>query len=783
MNHTSIRANILKSFVALVLLISALLIGLQYYASKQLINSAVNKNFNQASGNIVNFIESAEQYTKNILNILSMNSNLNKKLKDETHTKLIEDFTHIMIASPKMKGIYIGYKNNDFFEVINLKNNPSFLDEYHVKQKTKWAVVTIVDNIKKIEFLDKELKILKRCTPNEVINVSSRLWYKRAIKSDDVIRTDVYKFKSTSSYGITFAKHIKGSDAVVALDYTLDNLDQFLQEQNFDENSYIILYKDNGEKIAASQDIGLEGLKYLTDFFSKQSKSSIKMLTYKNKRYFTYHTITYPKGDTNMHIGVLILEDSLLKPYMERIIDSLYASLIFIILTIPFVFYLTSKIVKPIQDLMEENQKVIQRKFSEVVPIKTDIKELYDFSLSFVSMSKSIQAYQKSQEELLDAVIKLIAQAIDAKSIYTGGHCRRVPEIAQTLADLASKSDDKPFKEFSFETKDEKREFHIAAWLHDCGKVTTPEYVVDKATKLETIYNRIHEIRTRFEVLFRDAQICYLQELLSGGDQQKADKKLKETQKELMEDFEFIASVNIGGEFMSQEMKDRVKKIAQKEWVRNFDDKLGLSTSEILRYHDKPLPTSEKLLDDKDSHMVRREGFDYEGYKRYGFKEEVPKYLYNYGEIYNLCIERGTLTKEERFKINEHVIMTIKMLEDIPFPENLSKIPEFAGTHHETMIGTGYPRKLTKKELSIPSRVMAIADIFEALTASDRPYKQVKSLSQALKIMAFMVKDEHIDKDLFILFLKSGVYMEYAKNHLKAEQIDEVDIDTIQKLC
>ena len=160
-----------------------------------------------------------------------------------------------------------------------------------------------------------------------------------------------------------------------------------------------------------------------------------------------------------------------------------------------------------------------------------------------------------------------------------------------------------------------------------------------------------------------------------------------------------------------------------------------------------------------------------------GFKEEVPKYLYNYGELYNLCLEEGTLTTEERFKIDEHVIMSIKMLEQIPFPEELNRIPEYAGTHHETMIGTGYPKQLTKEQLSIPSRVMAIADIFEALTASDRPYKQAKTLSQALKIMSFMVKDQHIDGDLFNLFLRSNIYMEYAKTSLKPEQIDKVNID------
>jgi HD-GYP domain-containing protein (c-di-GMP phosphodiesterase class II) len=155
---------------------------------------------------------------------------------------------------------------------------------------------------------------------------------------------------------------------------------------------------------------------------------------------------------------------------------------------------------------------------------------------------------------------------------------------------------------------------------------------------------------------------------------------------------------------------------------------------------------------------------------------EVPEYERNLGELYNLSVTKGTLTIEERYKINEHIIMTIKMLENIPFTRNLRKVPEYAGGHHETMIGTGYPRKLSKEQLSIPARIMAIADIFEALTAADRPYKKAKTLSESIRIMAFMKKDKHIDADLFDIFLTSGVYKEYAKKFLLEEQIDEVDI-------
>ncbi len=778
MSKTTIRVNILRNFITLILLVTTLLLGIQYYSSNQLATQAVDKNFHQTTKNIVRYIKRSQKNTEETLGILSLNSSLKQKLDKRVTTNLLNDFIHVLSIAPKIKGIYVGYNNDDFYEVINLKNNPSLLKLYNAPKQSIYATIKMIKDDKAIQFLDKTLRVLQAYPLKKVFFVSSRPWYKEAIKKDDVVITGIYEFKSTKTKGITFAKHIEQTDGVIAIDYTLNELNKFLEDENFNENSYIVLYQDSGEKIATSREISQQHWSSLVKLFKKQPKNSTQTFKHNGVDYFSYHSTTNSNDNLNMNIGVLIPKKSLLEPYIEKIIHSLYAAFAFVILTIPLVFYSTSKMTKPIRALMEENEKIIKRDFQNVKQVNTDIVELHELSVSFVSMSKSIQAYQKSQEELLDAIIKLIAQAIDAKSTYTGGHCKRVPEIAEMLVKAAHEDKD-VFKDFSFNSQDDYREFHLGAWLHDCGKVTTPEYVVDKAVKLETIYNRIHEIRTRFEVLFRDTQITYLKSVLNGKEKKKALKTLNDTQKQLIDDFEFIASVNIGGEFMTKEMLERVKKISEYEWIRNFDDKLGLSDVELLRYENTPtapLPTKEKLLSDKPQHIIKRIGFDYEAYKKDGFKENVPKHLYNYGEIYNLCLEKGTLTPEERFKIDEHVIMSIKMLEQIPFPPQLKRIPEYAGTHHETMIGTGYPKQLTKNELSIPSRIMAIADIFEALTASDRPYKKAKTLSESLKIMGFMVKDGHIDGELFNLFLKSGIYLKYAKVHLKQEQIDEVDI-------
>ncbi len=420
------------------------------------------------------------------------------------------------------------------------------------------------------------------------------------------------------------------------------------------------------------------------------------------------------------------------------------------------------------------------RDTGEVISFGEDIQPLVEALTSQAAVALDNQHLIDAQKQLLDAFIELIASAIDAKSPYTGGHCQRVPELTKMLARAACDSDSPLYGDFDL-TEDQWYELHIAAWLHDCGKVTTPEYVVDKATKLETIYNRIHEIRTRFEVAKRDVEIDYLKAMLDGkGDAKKLKKKRDKSLARLDDDFAFVAECNIGGEFMAPEKVERIKEIAGRTWTRTLDDSLGISQDEAKRRagaSDGSVAAPESLLADKAEHIIHRDPGDaMTDDNPFGFRLDVPEHKYNLGEIYNLCIPRGTLTPEERFKINDHMVQTIVMLEQLPFPKHLRRVPEYAGGHHETMIGTGYPRKLTQEDMSIPARIMAIADIFEALTAADRPYKAPKTLGESIRIMSFMKKDQHIDSDLFRLFLESGVFKEYADRFLKPEQIDEVNV-------
>ena len=341
----------------------------------------------------------------------------------------------------------------------------------------------------------------------------------------------------------------------------------------------------------------------------------------------------------------------------------------------------------------------------------------------------------KDLENLFESFIKLIASAIDAKSPYTGGHCERVPEITMMLAEAVHETNSGPFADFKL-TDQEMYELKIAAWLHDCGKVATPEFVVDKSTKLETIYDRIHEVETRFVVLQRDYEIKKLKtELSIERDSSLTIKEKKERIRALQNDYKkmirkikkellFVKESNIGGEFMSDDKKQKIHDISKYRW--------------------KPNGKMQNFLSED--------------------------------EIYNLTIPRGTLTPEERQIINDHIVVTINMLDELPYPKHLRNIPEFAGGHHEKLDGTGYPKGLTKNEMSVQARIMAIADIFEALTARDRPYKKGKTLSQAMRILGFMKDDAHIDVDLFDIFVKKKIYMKYAKGFLEPEQIDEVTL-------
>lgn len=371
-----------------------------------------------------------------------------------------------------------------------------------------------------------------------------------------------------------------------------------------------------------------------------------------------------------------------------------------------------------------------------VVPFSTDDRQLVESLASQAAIALTNRRLINQLEALFESFIQLINTAIDDKSPYTGGHCVRVPELTMMLAEAVNRTRHGPLKDFVMTDKD-RHELRIASLLHDCGKITTPVHVVDKPTKLHTLFDRIELLDTRFEVLKRDAEIALLRALLpqpvAGEEQGEGGKALIRSEyaariRQLDDDKKFLRKCNVGSEVMPEAAQQRVREIARYQW-RNAQG-------------------------------------------------EIVDFLTG-NEVENLNIRSGTLTPDERKIINHHIEVTIKMLESLPWPKQLKNVPEYAGGHHERMDGKGYPRGLTRAQMSVQARVMGIADIFEALTAKDRPYKSGKTLTEALTILGKFKLGGHIDPDLFDVFIREKVYLRYAEQFLSPEQRDEVDLSKI----
>ncbi len=366
----------------------------------------------------------------------------------------------------------------------------------------------------------------------------------------------------------------------------------------------------------------------------------------------------------------------------------------------------------------------------QVVPFSAADQRLVESLSSQAAIALTNRQLISQLEDLFESFIGLLNLAIDEKSPYTGGHCERVPILTMMLAEAVHEAKSSALSGFEM-TEQDRYELKIAALLHDCGKVTTPVHVVDKATKLETLFDRIHLIETRFEILKRDAEIDMLKRQLALREVRDlpAEEALRSTcQTRLAQydnDREFLKHCNVGGETMQEEDQLRVRRIGS-------------------CYH-------WRLADGQEEDFLSAD------------------------EQENLTIRAGTLTQAERQVINHHIVATIKMLEQLHWPKHLRRVPEYAGGHHERMDGKGYPKGLTREQMSLQARMMGIADIFEALTAKDRPYKLGKTLSESLFILGKFKENGHIDPDLFEVFIRQKVYQRYAEKFLDPSQLDAVD--------
>ena len=367
------------------------------------------------------------------------------------------------------------------------------------------------------------------------------------------------------------------------------------------------------------------------------------------------------------------------------------------------------------------------RDTGEVVAFSPEYVDLIGSLASQAAVALTNTQLIQDLKNLFHAFIRSIATAIDAKSPYTKGHIDRVVELSMMITEAINADDAGAFRDV-FLNEDQTEELRIAAWMHDVGKITTPEYVVNKSTKVETIFDRIHLIETRFELIAEQIRTRFLNQkvqLLSNGKPdpqalERIDAKCAEKLAQLQDDKAFITACNMPGEFLEDDSIDRIRQIGTRTYFINGSEEPYLTEDEID----------------------------------------------------NLCIRKGSLNTAERDKIQDHATVTLKMLKQLPFPKKLSNVAEYASGHHERLDGTGYPRGLSGDQLSLQSRIMAVADIFEALTAKDRPYKKPMKLSQAIKILGFMEKDNHIDPEVLDIFLRNKLHLEYARVRMNPDQID-----------
>ena len=370
---------------------------------------------------------------------------------------------------------------------------------------------------------------------------------------------------------------------------------------------------------------------------------------------------------------------------------------------------------------------------NNIIPFSEELVTLIRSFASLGAIALTNSSLIKEMEELFSTFAETIAMAIDEKSPHTGGHCKRVPALTLILADAVNAISKGPLASFSMSDSD-RHQLDIAGWLHDCGKIATPDHIMEKATKLETIFDRISFIDAKFEIISRDLKINYQEQIISAMkngkpvEVQQLERLLDTELKQVALDRALLQRINVGGEFLGDKELAQIERIA------------------------------------KHYHLVIN---------------DIRTPLLNDDEVENLSIRRGTLTAGEHDVMKRHMDVTKNILDALPFPKHLSKVSEYALGHHEKLDGTGYPRGLTKEQMSVPARLMAITDIFEALSAVDRPYKKAKPVSECLFILGTMVEKNHLDPDIFAVFIESGVYKNYISEYANPEQLDDVDLNNL----
>lgn len=593
--------------------------------------------------------------------------------------RLLAYWSSLMRDGDSVYSMYAGYADGSYIELSNLNAAPGLRPAWGAAADHHWVLIRIRETgngrVETRQYLDHDLSVMQQVETASSYDPRSRPWFQDA-QAGAIVQSAPYLLTLTRSAAVSFSA-MPAKEAVSGVIMLLSSISSELATRRFPQSARGLLFTADGFVVADSEKGDKQRRPVQVPVLQELASDPHRHGQLLDHEHSGRHFFVMAKplesdvdSGQSLYTAFVVERAEVMAPYAEQIIQSILTGVLLILASVPLVFYAARMLVSPMQRLAIENRKVAERRFAQVTQVDSRIREVHELSASLVSMAEAIQAYQRAQQELMDSFIRLIAQAIDDKSPYTGGHCERVPQLAMMLAKKAAGVADGTLGSFRLQDEDAEREFEIAAYLHDCGKITTPEHIADKGSKLEANYNRIHEIRTRFEVLLRDAEIRYWQARCEpGADDATLRQALDREQNAIRSDFEFVAQCNVGGESLDDADIERLNTIGARCWTRVLDDRIGLSPAEEMHLKDQPsqTPARETVLADKAEHITLRENPG-QRFAGMGFTMQPPLAKQNLGEIYNLSVRRGTLTDEDRYIIQEHISSTIKMLEMLPFP-------------------------------------------------------------------------------------------------------------------
>lgn len=765
----SIRLTLVKTILFSGLLVTMVAIALQFYFSLISARDSISHKYQTESIYIKQMLKQEQQTAENYMALLADFKYL--IIGKQFSSEALPILANMMHKNPLYSSVYLGFPNGDLQQFIDLDNADNITQQMpeteSESESARWLLISKSyqgkQSIIQYSYFDQSLTLVKE-RQSYKSDGAKLAWYQQALLA-----------QSSPSIGKTYAMTIAKTEAVLALDVNSSSLSNSLkietEQQDNNLNEFYVFIK-NGTILESNQSTTNTNI---TPVFSTsvldeltQHSTNLNTLNSITIEQTAYYAYVAKVDGANNYLAFLIPQKTL---FLSNIHQLIIVGLSGFILTLCLSWLFSSSLTRKLKMLLITVEEAKESRFKKLKTIETGITEFQQLNDLMVEMSYSIKNYQTKQKQQIESFIKLTAQAIGNKSPYTFEQANKVPELAWMLLKAVEESQLPVFNDFKLKNNDQQQSFRITAALHSYDKLTTTQTLVSKSTKLETTYNRIHEIRMRFEILWRDAEIYYYQ---TSKDHPEQNKSLKEglikQQLQLMRDFEFVANTNIGDQTMTEQDIQRLHQIGTQTWLRYFDDRLGLSSIEkmALSTQKQRLPAQEYLLSNKPEHVIQQHS-----------KNESPEtstLRCNLGELYNLSIPLGTLTEEDKQQLNAYIVKTSSLLDDMPIMIKQHSVPQDLSAYHPALNDAVYLVNSGNKKLSIAEHILGITYIFEALTSINNPQHKIETMSNAIATMHQLAMDKRIDRHIFKLFLSSGIYLTYAKQFLYEQQIDEVDI-------